>query len=56
MALAGLAQGAIIDMKCQLYHHPKFAGTFRKVHAGLVKAAGKPCFVLCIQSDRGHPH
>lgn len=44
MALAGLAQGAIIDMNGQSYHHPKFVGTFRKVDAGLVKAAGTPCF------------
>lgn len=40
MALAGLVQGVFIDMNGQLYRHPKYAGTFRKVDAGMVNAAG----------------
>ncbi len=41
MALADLVQGVIIDMNGQLHLPPKYVGTFRKVDAGLVNAAGK---------------
>lgn len=41
MALADLVQGVIIDMNGQLYSQPKYVGTFRKVGAGMVNAAGK---------------
>ncbi|KAG8002712.1 Peroxisome proliferator-activated receptor delta [Nibea albiflora] len=32
-------QGVIIDMNGQVYHHPRYVGTFRKVDAGMVNAA-----------------
>lgn len=41
MALADLVQGVTIDMNGQV--HPRYVGTFRKVDAGMVNAAGK-CF------------
>ncbi|KAM3617092.1 uncharacterized protein V6R79_002130 [Siganus canaliculatus] len=39
MALADLVQDVIIDMSGQ-HLHPKYVGTFRKVDAGMVSAAG----------------
>lgn len=41
MAVADLVQGVIIDMNGQLYSHPKYVGTFRKVDAGMANAAGR---------------
>lgn len=51
MALADLVRGAIIDMSGQLYRQPKYVGTFRKVDAGTVSAAGKLFMYL---NERGN--
>lgn len=40
MAFADLAEDASTDMSLPLYLRPKYAGTFRKVAAGLVSGAG----------------
>lgn len=48
MALADLVHGVIIDMNGQLYNQPKYVGTFRKGHAGMGNAAGRP-FILFSQ-------
>lgn len=46
MALADLVHDVTIDMNGQLHHQPKYVGTFRKVGAGMVNAAGEPSFFL----------
>lgn len=57
MAHAGWVRGVIIAMNWQLYPQPKYAGTFRKMDAGMVNAAGKPVFFfvlfLCVTWWKG---
>lgn len=47
MARADWVRGVIIAMNWQLYPQPKYVGTFRKMAAGMVNAAGKPILFLC---------
>lgn len=48
MAFADTVQAVVTDMNGQLDRHPKYVGTFRKVHAGMVTTAGKQAMCLFV--------